>query len=192
MSSLLPLKLVALLILSLAAVMASENTLSIPLYLRTFESSALLPKALIQYDTRSHQTQLILSNEPRTASFEGDACLGVENEAGEFKCLQLIKATGASSIPESFILQLSPSLTGDLFQDVAGINYSIDPSLTESVAVVKSAPKGPVPEVKEQIKLVDNKIPEPPVEKSFIQKYWMYILPVALMLLVSGGGGEQQ
>ena len=31
-------------------------------------------------------------------------------------------------------------------------------------------------------------------EKTFLQKYWMYILPVAILLFTSGGagGGEEQ
>jgi ER membrane protein complex subunit 10 len=35
----------------------------------------------------------------------------------------------------------------------------------------------------------DGQLPEEEVEKTFLQKYWMYILPIILLALTSGGGG---
>ncbi|BGP12953.1 hypothetical protein JCM10213_006592 [Rhodosporidiobolus nylandii] len=38
----------------------------------------------------------------------------------------------------------------------------------------------------------DGKIIPPPKEKSFIQKYWMYIVPVLLIILLNGGEAPQE
>ncbi|KAK9899935.1 hypothetical protein P389DRAFT_165023 [Cystobasidium minutum MCA 4210] len=38
----------------------------------------------------------------------------------------------------------------------------------------------------------DGTVKEPEPEKSFIQKYWMWIVPILLLLMTSGGGGEEE
>ncbi|KAK9480130.1 hypothetical protein V1514DRAFT_326490 [Lipomyces japonicus] len=53
---------------------------------------------------------------------------------------------------------------------------------------VKTAVKGTLPTLKAPI--VAEKAKEE-VEQSFIQKYWMFIVPMLLVLMLGGGGGGQ-
>jgi ER membrane protein complex subunit 10 len=74
------------------------------------------------------------------------------------------------------------------------ISYVLKPS-TSSEPVVKvvsdrTIPEGPTPKL--NVPVVVNPDGAPPVEeveKTFLQKYWVYLLPIAILLFTSGGGG---
>lgn len=77
------------------------------------------------------------------------------------------------------------------------ISYALRPSISEETVVrvvtLESIPNGPDPVLNDPI--VVNPDGQPPVEeqeKTFLQKYWLYLLPIAILLLTSGGGGEEQ
>jgi ER membrane protein complex subunit 10 len=74
------------------------------------------------------------------------------------------------------------------------ISYALRPYASEETVVRvvadKSISRGPEPVLSAPV--VVNPDGTPPVqeqEKTFIQKYWMYMLPVLLLVLTSGGGG---
>jgi len=78
------------------------------------------------------------------------------------------------------------------------ISYVLKPSRSPTVVVKvlsdRMIPDGPAPKL--NIPVVVNPDGQPPVEeveKTFLQKYWMYLLPVAILIITSGGagGGEQ-
>jgi hypothetical protein len=79
------------------------------------------------------------------------------------------------------------------------ISYMVKPA-TEQSTIVKvvpdrSIPEGPNPVLNAPVVVnPDGQLPEEEVEKTFIQKYWMYFIPLIVILLTSGGGGggEQQ
>ncbi|KAJ3041131.1 hypothetical protein HDV00_009845 [Rhizophlyctis rosea] len=51
----------------------------------------------------------------------------------------------------------------------------------------------PVPASRPQLEAIVQGTPDgkPPPEKSFLQKYWMYLVPVLILLLLSGGDDQQ-
>jgi len=96
-------------------------------------------------------------------------------------------------ISEEITLYLSSDNT------VYHISYVVKPSSTADTTVKvvpdRSIQKGPEPVLAAPV--VVNPDGQPPVqepEKTFIQKYWIYILPIIFILLTSGGagGGGQQ
>ena len=76
------------------------------------------------------------------------------------------------------------------------ITYAIRPS-SESTTVVNVIPdrsiaEGPNPVLNTPVVVnPDGQPSEEEVEKTFLQKYWMYILPIVILLMTSGGGGGQ-
>jgi hypothetical protein len=91
-------------------------------------------------------------------------------------------------VKEEITLYLSPDNV------VYHISYLLRPSTTSETLVnvipYKLIPEGP--EAKLNTPVVVNPDGQPPVEeveKTFIQKYWVYALPILLILLTSGGGG---
>jgi hypothetical protein len=76
------------------------------------------------------------------------------------------------------------------------ISYFVKPSSTQNT-IVKVIPDkailvGPDPVLGETIVPKGETDAPEEVEKTFIQKYWIYIIPVVFILLTSGGGGGQQ
>lgn len=74
------------------------------------------------------------------------------------------------------------------------ISYVLKPSTSQNIIVNvvsdRSIPDGPSPKLNDPI--VVNPDGQPPVEeepKTFIQKYWIYLIPIVLIALTSGGGG---
>ncbi|GAA5983278.1 hypothetical protein JCM11641_002247 [Rhodosporidiobolus odoratus] len=65
----------------------------------------------------------------------------------------------------------------------------LEVKLERPAAVVVDEPPRPAqPKEQQPVRLdKDGKILPPPKEKSFIQKYWMYIVPVLLVMLMTGG-----
>lgn len=77
------------------------------------------------------------------------------------------------------------------------IGYFVTPSSKQNTIVKilpdKAIPVGPDPILDDPIVVKpDGEEPVDEVEKTFFQKYWIYILPLAFLILTSGGGGGQQ
>jgi len=74
------------------------------------------------------------------------------------------------------------------------ISYVLKPASEQSTIVKvipdRSIPEGPNPALTTPVVVTpDGQPPEEEVEKTFLQKYWMYFLPIAILALTSGGGG---
>ena len=77
------------------------------------------------------------------------------------------------------------------------ISYALRPSISEETVVrVITDPliaNGPEPVLSPPVVVSPDGAPAvEEQEKSFIQKYWMYLVPVAVLLLTSGGGGGEE
>jgi len=79
------------------------------------------------------------------------------------------------------------------------ISYIVKPSssadTTVNVITDRSIPKAPEPVLSSPVVVnPDGQLPVQEPEKSFLQKYWIYILPIVFILFTSGGagGGGQQ
>lgn len=119
------------------------------------------------------------------SGFEGPACVGVNTKDNGFECSVL--TTIADEGDERIVLHLNP------LGEPMRVDYSHNTTSKHGnkVTVVNWPPHGPEPLLKKPVPMKDNKVVEPEPQKSFIQKYWMYIVPFLLLMLVSGGGGEQ-
>jgi hypothetical protein len=91
-------------------------------------------------------------------------------------------------VTEEVTLYLTPENT------VYQISYVLRPSTSSSTSIHvipdRLIPYGPEPVLNTQV--VVSPDGTPPVEdrqKTFIEKYWIYLLPVVLIILTSGGGG---
>ena len=74
------------------------------------------------------------------------------------------------------------------------ISYVLKPSASKQTLIKvipdRLIPNGPTPKLNSPV--VFNPDGQPPVEeveKTFLQKYWIYLIPVVLLALTSGGGG---
>ena len=77
------------------------------------------------------------------------------------------------------------------------ISYILTPSDEQSTVVKvipdRSIPEGPNPILSTPVVVNPNgQPPEEEVEKTFLQKYWMYLLPIIILAMTSGGGGGAQ
>ena len=78
------------------------------------------------------------------------------------------------------------------------ISYFVKPSSAQNTFVNaipdKAIPVGPDPILDDAVVVTaDGEAPKEEVEKTFLQKYWIYIIPLVFILLTSGGGmGQQQ
>lgn len=91
-------------------------------------------------------------------------------------------------VKEEITLYLSPDNV------VYHISYLLRPSTTSETLVnvipYKLIPEGPEPKLNTPVVVnPDGQPPVEEVEKTFVQKYWVYALPILLILLTSGGGG---
>lgn len=125
------------------------------------------------------------------ATSTGVRCVGTKNKSGEFSCMNV--ATIASNTVAEITLYL------DIDEEVANLAYvehltantnGDSYEKVSSVEIIVSPHEGPKPELKEPVKLVNGQVQQPEQEKSFIQKYWIYIVPALLMMMVSGGGQQ--
>ena len=98
----------------------------------------------------------------------------------------------AGNVPHTEEITLYLSSTNTVYH----ISYTIRPSSSSSAATVISViPYGSVPTGPDPVLLApvvptpDGQPPAEQVEKTFLQKYWVYFLPIMLILLTSGGGG---
>ncbi|QRV73151.1 transmembrane protein [Ceratobasidium sp. AG-Ba] len=100
------------------------------------------------------------------------------------------------------VLTLHRTLAGDIF----AIDYHLSSVPSNGACPSKSAPlflastdvllKSPSPPIRPRLKTPPPMTPEgqpiqPVAEKSFIQKYWMYIVPALIILLVLPAGPEE-
>jgi hypothetical protein len=121
---------------------------------------------------------------------DGPLCVGLANEHGDFECMSV------ANIDEHGVVELTLYL--DERETVRDIDY-VEHSTTVSdgryenadvVSVVTSINDGPLPLLKEPVKLVNGHLQEREQEKTFLQKYWVFIVPIVLLTLVSSGGQQ--
>lgn len=136
-----------------------------------------------------------LTLEPGSAVYEpykdapfytGKACLGVK-ENGHFQCF--CYGDFLASSQEHFVVYSDD----ESLSSITHIDYFREPSKVSDsrVEVVKTVTKGPIPEFKKPVALVNNQVLEPEVEKSFLQKYWYYIVPALLMFMLSSSAPQE-
>lgn len=113
---------------------------------------------------------------------EGLASIGFEDSTGNIYYSALGQLD--SKRQKNLILHIA---NDHVFKVDYNLEDTVDDSNGFHVVVQPGPAKGPQPAIEAPIKLVNNKLPEPEEEKSLIQKYWFYVIPLVLMLLVSGG-----
>jgi len=74
------------------------------------------------------------------------------------------------------------------------MSYILKPSTSPGVVIKiltdSSIQKGPDPVLDAPVKVnPEGQSPVEEVEKTFLQKYWVYILPLVFIFLTYGGGG---
>lgn len=161
----------------------STSLEEIPIYVKPILGPESIPRlrGFIEYNKGSKAARFRRAEDDFNDKFTGVACLSLSDNADD--CPSLIKIE--PSIPESYYLDISPEGV------ISGV-YEKQPETKGTVIKVSQTLSVSGPQVKAPIKLVDNKVPEPPVEKSFIQKYWIYIVPFLLMMMMSGNQQQQQ
>jgi ER membrane protein complex subunit 10 len=91
-------------------------------------------------------------------------------------------------VTEEITLYLSPD------NEVYHISYVLRPSPARDTLVTvipyAALPNGPDPVLQPPAIVLPEGSPPPEPEKTFIQKYWVYIIPLILILLTSGAGQE--
>lgn len=170
-------KLLIALVLLIQVALASN----LKVLLQPLGSTETILRGVISYDPEDVK-DVTYERTKNTADVTGKACVGIELPGGDFKCMALGNLNNTAC--DRIVVHLNEDNT------VRNIDYSVDG--IDSVQVIKRVSKGPVPGMKEPIKLVDNEVPQEEAPKSFLQKYWMYIVPVVLMLMVSGGADPNQ
>lgn len=146
------------------------------------DTSSTTLRGVITYDPEDLKD---VQYEPNTnaSPINGKACVGIE-VSGKFNCMALSNFNDLSS--DKIVVHLNRD------NSVNKLDYSRNPvSGHNEASVIKGASKGPIPALKEPVRLVDNDVPKEEPPKSFLQKYWIYIVPPLIMLMVSGGGGAE-
>lgn len=116
--------------------------------------------------------------------FEGLASVGFEDKSGQVHYSTLGKFDKKNH--KEFVVHLFK-------ENLLKIDYSIikqeaDTTSSSDYTHILLPEKGPQPSIKEPIIMVGDTIPEPVPEKTFLQKYWLLIVPI--LLLTMGGGGQ--
>lgn len=164
----------------------SANTFTAPLLIQPEGSKETFPHGSVTFNSQNFIGNY--SPEPRH-EFEGRACIGLEDKDGVFKCLAYGNIKKSSN-GEVYTIHLNKG--GDT---ISKIDYARDDKLNDDDEVKVHVQKqriGPQPQLKEPVKLDDDgKLPpEEEAPKTFLQKYWMYILPLVLFMMASGGGAQ--
>lgn len=154
---------------------------NLKVWIQPLGSTETILRGVISYDPEDVK-DVSYERTKQTVDVTGKACVGIEFVGGGFKCMALGSLNSTAN--DRIVVHLNEDNT------VRNLDYSVDD--TDTVQVIKRDVKGPVPGMKEPIKLVDNEVPQEEAPKSFLQKYWMYIVPVVLMLMVSGGADPNQ
>jgi hypothetical protein len=151
---------------------------AINIYYKPVDSGKPGKLGLIKYDSLDNRADFV--QDANSVDFKGLASIGFENDSGiHYSAFGQLD----SELPKDFIVHL-------IDDRVFKVDYALgEPGTSPASSNVYIAlpAKGPQPPIKEPIKLVGNKVPEPEPEKTFLQKYWYYIVPIVLMTLVSGG-----
>ena len=105
--------------------------------------------------------------------------------------LILYQGIAKGPVTEEITLYLSSQ------QHVYHVSYVVRPS-SASETIVKvipyeTIPTGPEPILAPPVVVnPEGQSPAEEVEKTFFQKYWIYLLPILLFLITSGAGAQQQ
>ncbi|KAG5365664.1 hypothetical protein CJU89_0055 [Yarrowia sp. B02] len=116
-----------------------------------------------------------------TSEFTGEACIGL-NVAGSFVCHVLAQIDAGKA--KDFTVETKDGV-------ITKINYKKGLPAGEDTVITTTAQAAPEAGIKEPVQLVNNEILKEEPEKTFIQKYWMYIVPILLLLLLGGGAPEE-
>lgn len=153
----------------------------VPLYIQPEASSQVQKYGFLTLDSGS----AVYEPFKDAPFYTGKACIGIKQD-GRFQCFSYGDLLPSSL--EHFIVYTDDSLTTithiDYFREASKVSDS-------RVEVVNSVSKGPIPEFKKPVALVNNQVLEPEVEKSFIQKYWFYIVPALLMFMLSSSAPQE-
>ncbi|KAI5474240.1 hypothetical protein MNV49_003773, partial [Pseudohyphozyma bogoriensis] len=107
-------------------------------------------------------------------------------------------STGSSETLQLFFSPPSSANSPTSASDLTHLAFSCAPSTTSTKEfnVLMSNGVGVLPVQYKEVKPVEvdaeGKVVEPPKEKTFFEKYWMYILPVVAMLILSPGEDEKK
>ncbi|CAN6652626.1 hypothetical protein TRVA0_026S00430 [Trichomonascus vanleenenianus] len=153
------------------------SSLTVPVLLQPAGSADVVTHGSITYDTSMGEARFSPESQEK---YTGKACIGIGFEGSDFECLAYGDVQPEAR--EEYTLHLNAD------GKVIKLDYSRNLSAEGHAVKIFKAASGPMPQVKQPIKLVNNEVPKEEPPKTFLQKYWMYIVPVVLMLMVSGGG----
>ncbi|AOW06278.1 hypothetical protein B0I72DRAFT_139002 [Yarrowia lipolytica] len=156
-----------LLIALLPSIVAATSILA-----RPADGSAVVTLGTIDLDTPSFTS---------TSDFAGEACIGL-NVAGDFVCHVLAQIEADKG--KEFTIEAKDGV-------ITKINFKKGLPAAEDTVTITTAQAAPEAAIKEPVQLVNNEILKDEPEKTFIQKYWMYIVPILLLLLLGGGAPEE-
>lgn len=157
-----------LLIALLPSIVAATSILA-----RPADGSPVVTLGTIDLDTPSFTS---------TSDFSGEACIGLNNVAGSFVCHVLAQIESGKG--KEFTVETKDGV-------VSKINYKKGLPAAEDSVTIAQTQAAPEAAIKEPVQLVNNEILQDEPEKTFIQKYWMYIVPILLLLLLGGSAPEE-
>lgn len=178
-------------------------------YTRALAGQEAVKLGDVQLDSETGEPVFTLSEQIEQAT-EGTYCIGVKSAQGEFVCSSLVELE--KPLHYNLVISLKPN------DEVSSV--SLQPSKAEGIApVVQRSVKAAEPNLKSQQRLgqkgssarpageaadddeqlvsISSSSVFPPIltdlqpEKSFIQKYWMYIVPGLIMFLLTSNGQEE-
>lgn len=117
-----------------------------------------------------------------TSDFSGEACIGLD-VTGTFVCHVLAHIEAGKG--KDFTVEAKDGV-------ITNVNFKKGLPAAQDTVVIASAQAAPEAAIKEPVQLVNNEILKEEEDKSFIQKYWMYIVPILLLLLIGGGAPEEK
>lgn len=167
----------------------STSLQEIPVYIRPLTDESITKRQLrgfIEFNTLTKAAQFRKSEDDFNSKFSGLACLSVEDDHPD-DCSSLIKIDRLTT--EAYLLDITAE--GKILGVYERQNHKSEATDSSSSVQVSQVLSVSSPRVRAPIKLVDNKVPEQPVEKTFIQKYWIYIVPFLLLMMVQSGQQQQ-
>lgn len=139
---------------------------------RPLDGSGLVTLGTVDLETPSFAS---------VSDFSGEACIGL-NVAGDFVCHVLAKIEAGRG--KEFTVEAKDGA-------VTRINYRQGALAGEDTVIISSVAAGPEAVAKPPVQIVNNEVLQDEPEKSFIQKYWMYIVPLILLMLLGGGAPDE-
>jgi len=135
------------------------------------------------------QETIVLHSSPNSRSFNGfkysihgaqDACTSEGREVS----------------PVRFEIEGRRPLEIKIEKAFAIPRYVIDPRPSATILILSVRCRPSLPEQAQEQTPVqidkEGKVVPPPKPKSFIQKYWLYIVPVLIVLMMGGGAEDEQ